>query len=103
MGDSLKRQPPDQLQWLLREVQQVTEKEVRAALQTHVLPLFNGSCGRTVSIVCPAQKREELEDGLSKLAPTFQVVHFDVEAFVSVLSGGDGFKELRTRVGAAAA
>lgn len=100
--NSLERQPPDQLQWLLQEVQRVTEKSLRAALRAHILPLFSGSCGRVVSIVCPAQKREELEAGLATLVPPFEVTHFDVDSLVSTVSSNNGFSEVRSRVRAAA-
>lgn len=94
----LRREPPDQLQWLLKAVQGVTEESVRTALRTHILPLFTGACGRIVSIVCPAQKREEIEKGLRELDPPFDVVHFDVEAFVGAMAPATGFADLRSRV-----
>lgn len=93
----LQRSPPDQLQWLLRAVQAVTEDSVRAAMQKHIAPLFSGA-GRTVSMVCPSKKRAELEEQLQKLDPPFQVVHLDVDSFVSTLAPGSGFADLRKRV-----
>jgi Zn-dependent M16 (insulinase) family peptidase len=102
MGESfdnmLDRKPPDQLHWLLKEVQDVTEEAVRAALKRHVLPLFTGDVGRTVSIACPAQKREKIVEGLASLEPPFDVVQFDVDAFVTALSPSNGFAALRTQV-----
>ncbi|CAE7520471.1 unnamed protein product [Symbiodinium sp. CCMP2592] len=94
-ANTLQRCPPDQLQWLLKAVQTVTEDSVRSAMQKHVLPLFDGSCGRTVSMVAPAQKREELEEAVAKLEPPFKVRHLDVDAFVNVLGTASGFAELR--------
>ncbi|CAK0856196.1 unnamed protein product [Prorocentrum cordatum] len=90
--------PPDQLQWLLKAVQKVSEDEVRAALRKHLLPLFTGECGRRVSIVCPAAKRAALEEALAKLEPPIKVVHMEVDAFVSALAPSDGFAALRERV-----
>lgn len=94
-ANTLQRCPPDQLQWLLKAVQNVTEESVQSAMQKHVLPLFDGSCGRTVSMVAPAQKREELEEAVAKLEPPFKVRHLDVDAFVNVLGTASGFAELR--------
>ncbi|CAE7907332.1 unnamed protein product [Symbiodinium necroappetens] len=94
-ANTLQRCPPDQLQWLLKAVQNVTEESVQSAMQKHVLPLFDGSCGRTVSMVAPAQKREELEEAVAKLEPPLKVRHLDVDAFVNVLGTASGFAELR--------
>jgi len=95
---ALRRQPPDQLQWLLQAVQGVSEEDVRSALQKHVLPLFTGSCGRTASIVCPEQKRSEIEEGLCKLDPPFKAVHFNVESFVALMALDDGYASLRSKL-----
>lgn len=97
-GNTLSRVPMDQLQWLLKEVQGVTEASVRAALRTHVLPLFDGSCGRVVSLVCPAQKREEVQASLTKLSPPFQVAHFEVDSLVTALAPAASFGEFRAVV-----
>jgi len=97
----LRREPPDQLQWLLQAVQQVSEDDVRSALRTYVLPLFVGSSGRSVSMICPAQKRKEMEEGLSKMDPPFKVVHFDVDTFVASVAPADGFSSFRSKVKAA--
>jgi len=94
----LRRESPDQLQWLLAAVQDVTEDSVRAALRKHVLPLFTGTVGRTISIACPAQKREKIEEGLKELSPPFEVVHFEVDAFAAALAPPDGFSCLRAKV-----
>jgi len=97
----LRREPPDQLQWLLQAVQQVSEDDVRSALRTYVLPLFLGSSGRSVSMICPAQKRKEMEEGLSKMDPPFKVAHFDVDTFVASVAPADGFSSFRSKVKAA--
>jgi len=97
-GNMLERCPPDQLQWLLKAVQSVTEDSVRAAMQKHILPLFDGSAGRTVSMVAPAQKRAELEEAVAKLEPPMKVLHLDVDAFVTALSAAGGFAEFRRRL-----
>eukprot|EP00927_Polykrikos_kofoidii_P013205 TRINITY_DN15735_c0_g1_i1.p1 TRINITY_DN15735_c0_g1~~TRINITY_DN15735_c0_g1_i1.p1 ORF type:complete len:1115 (+),score=199.42 TRINITY_DN15735_c0_g1_i1:60-3404(+) len=96
--NTLSRVPMDQLQWLLKEVQNVTEASVRAALQKHILPLFDGSCSRIVSLVCPAQKREQMQAGLTKLSPAIDVAHFEVDGFVNALAPITGFGEFRDAV-----
>jgi len=95
---TLQRSPPDQLQWLLRAVQGVTEDSVRSAMQKHIAPLFSGAAGRTVSMVCPSKKRAELEESLQKLDPPFKTVHLDVDSFVSTLAPASGFADLRRKV-----
>ncbi|CAJ1372204.1 unnamed protein product [Effrenium voratum] len=98
----LQRSPPDQLQWLLKAVQAVTEDSVREAMQKHIAPLFSGRCGRTVSMVCPSKKRAELEESMQKLEPPLKVVHLEVDSFVGTLAPGTGFADLRAKVRAGA-
>merc|ERR1712032_1185493 len=94
--------PPDQLHWLLQAVQGVTEECVRAALRKHVLPIFTGSSGRTVSIVCPARQQAKVIEGLHGLKPPFKVAQFNVEAFVDAVAPRNGFANLRAQARAAA-
>mmetsp|Transcript_124672 Transcript_124672/g.233120 ORF Transcript_124672/g.233120 Transcript_124672/m.233120 type:complete len:1137 (-) Transcript_124672:25-3435(-) len=95
--NTLSRVPLDQLQWLLKEVQAVTLETAQAALRKHVLPLFTGLNGRTVSLVCPAQKRKQVEEGLQALKPPFQVMHMEVDAFVKAVAPDNGFASLRAQ------
>jgi len=100
---TIRREPPDQLEWLMKEVQAVTEESVRAALKKHVLPLFTGSKGRTVSLVCPEAKAKKTKAGLLKLKPPFKVAHFNVEALVKAVAPANGFEAFREKCGGAAA
>ncbi|CAE8685746.1 unnamed protein product [Polarella glacialis] len=100
--NTLQRLPSDQLQWLLKEVQGVTTESVQDALRTHVLPLFTGSKGRTVSVACPTSKRVQLQAGLLELDPPFKLAHFEVEELVKTLAPEDGFAGLRAQVRKAA-
>merc|ERR1711959_326096 len=92
-NNTLKRQPMDQLQWLLKEVQAVTVETAQAALRTHVLPLFTGSKGRVVSAICPAQKREEVQEGLLKLEPPFRLTLLEVDDLVKTIAPPGGYKK----------
>lgn len=96
-GQWQKRLAPDHAQWLLSEVQSVTAEAVRAALQKYVLPLFDGSRGRAVSLVCPQQKKDELLSGLRQMSPPFSVEHFEVDDFVRALGADTGFADIRAR------
>jgi hypothetical protein len=91
------RKPLDQLDWLLKEVQKVTVETAKAALCKHVLPLFTGSKGRTVSIICPAQKKDEMREGLVKLEPPFRLAHIDVDDLVKTLAPSNGYQMLRKK------
>lgn len=96
-ANTLQRRPFDQLQWLLKEVQAVTIEAAKEALRTHVLPLFSGSKGRTVSAICPAQKREQVQEGLLKLDPPFRLTHVDVDDLVKTIAPRGGFQMLRKK------
>lgn len=97
-ANTLARLPADQLQWLLKEVQNATAASVSAALKTHVLPLFDGSRGRTVSMICPAQKLEQVKADMRTLSPPFHLKHYDVDELAKALGPGDGFAKLRAAV-----
>jgi len=103
MARMLSQEPPDQLQRLLKEVQDVTPESVKAAMQKYVLPLFDGSKGRVASMVCPATKKATIEEGLAKLEPPFKIVHLDVESLVNTLVPSNGFKSLRDKAAKAVA
>mmetsp|Transcript_23076 Transcript_23076/g.64999 ORF Transcript_23076/g.64999 Transcript_23076/m.64999 type:complete len:1253 (+) Transcript_23076:22-3780(+) len=96
--NTIVQQPPDQLQWLLKEVQGTTADSVQAAMKSYILPLFDGSKGRMVSLMCPAQKRSKIQAELRKVKPAFNVVHLDVDTFVKTLSPAEGYAGLRALV-----
>merc|ERR1711904_156226 len=75
---TLTRTPPDPLQWLLQAVMSPSEEAVRKALKDYVLPLFDGSRGRTFSILCPSKSKRVIEAGLQSLDPPFSFVTLNV-------------------------
>lgn len=94
----VKREPEDQVQRLLKAVQEVTCEDVQRVMSQYVLPLFDGSKGRLVSMLIPQQRRWHVQRELAAMSPPFRLCQFQVDELATAVSAPDGFAALRAKV-----